>query len=1508
MIQKSVEHRIPSPCEEQARDEQDSPLKPQLNLSECTDEKLLHCEHDIIDLYTVKENEKEHTTKPFTHTVGLRGPERTASVTALFDNGAMVNSICQSVYQQIRDTIGRLEPSSKKLRMANGAVEASVGRWTGEVELGDTIVREAFEVFASGGGWSILIGKPLMERLRAVQDYGEDTLCIPREGEWTVLFNEGGQRLEPRQVLTVDENPTTADAPDDGRSDVTSLGPLQGDLRSPRLIAAGVGLKWRRIRRTAEELGELESKGEQERREAGTQGNPPRRVKSSNPFATLEALQDTVLGDTLERRLQRPRYLPQELCGYKVPRSPRLAEEGRDELEPAKEGEQVPNPPPRASRKGRRGRNKAKRQTEGSPKPAGVDNEEEEEGEWVYLMQEGEQTQPGDMDALQPEIEIGGNTSLYTRDTDAFKPERVAEVLCQIKIGPDLTEEQRGEVTDLLREYADCFALSVREVKVIPGAEHRIKVPPDVTFPKKISHQRPLPPAQKQYLNDAINELLAADIIETIRPEDVKCASPIKLAHKAHDNPGLTLEELRARVDEECVAHGMPAVYNPDHKASTTKPTVVEPLTPQKWRLCQNYAALNKVTEVFPMPQGDLRAKQLRLSGHRWVHGFDFASGFYAVAIPEECRPYLAFYIEGRGYLTPKRMPFGITGAPSTFAYYTAEKLGDQLPKLGIELFVDDGGMAGDEFGDMMRRTRALLERVRCEGLSLSAKKSQFFMTEMTFAGSTVGPDGVQADNAKLTAVVDWQTPKDLLNLSRFLGLTGYYRDLIKGYAKIAQPLTDLIRAVHIPKNAGKSAYRNAMRKFNMEAHWTERHQRAFMDLKIALTSQPVLTAPRFDGTPFIVTSDGCKEGFGAVLAQRVQVTRPGGKITTKLQPIAYASKRTSRTEECYKPFLLEFAALKFALDKFDDIIWGFPVEIETDCQALRDTLVSEDLNATHARWRDGIMAHQIVAVRHIPGKTNLVGDGLSRKDEDMPTRGGDGSGWSVQPDWEAARGLTYDLFAVDEPTEQVPTTIQQRFHNERVFLEVIEAILNGQQGATEADRKRAAYKAEGYMLEGNRLWKLGGVTEIRGTARRECITREEAVVLASAEHERTHMGRDLIKMQLIDRIHSPGLDASILKAIRSCGRCKNFGATHLHALLQPIVRRQPMELLVGDYLSMPTGRGGFTKIGLYADVYSQRLFAFKSKSAAGKNTVDSLQKIYINFTAPRTFMADGGSHFDCKEVRDFCTSIGTKTYVVAAYSPWINGLIEGSNKILLNTVKRLCAPNLGEDDYERMGVEDIPKNWPEHIDAAVKNLNERILPSFKFSPNELFFGRLISEGAPERTVEPNEITVDEATLHIAYVEQQRFDGHAGAVDHAHRRKTAFDKKVLKRAPREVIFIPGQLVQIHCSNIIHTMLSDRKLVPTWSGPRRVTNRHLNSYYLETLEGTPLTGRFSARRLRAFEPREGTELAQGEEARRTGGEELEMGHNDEDEGDEEGDGGERAGRNNQEEGTAGGAID
>ena len=291
------------------------------------------------------------------------------------------------------------------------------------------------------------------------------------------------------------------------------------------------------------------------------------------------------------------------------------------------------------------------------------------------------------------------------------------------------------------------------------------------------------------------------------------------------------------------------------------------------------------------MPQGDIRAKQQRLSSHRWVSSFDFAAGFYAVIVDPESRPYMAFYVEGRGYFWYKRMPFGLTGAPSTFANMTAKHLYDLLAEETMELFVDDGGTAADTFEEMMGKLTRIFTRIRTTNLSLSASKCEFFMSQIVFAGASVGQKGVQPDLKKLTAIVNWKIPENATALAGFLGLTGWFRDLIIGYAKKEQPLRDLLRKVELPEKYTKTIYRRIMSNFKLKDLWTDKLMEAFLDLKAEMTSEPVLQGPKWDGSPFIITTDGCQDAFGAVLTQKFEYTLPSGKVIRRLHPLGFASK-----------------------------------------------------------------------------------------------------------------------------------------------------------------------------------------------------------------------------------------------------------------------------------------------------------------------------------------------------------------------------------------------------------------------------------------------------------------------------------------------------------------------------------------------------------------------------------------------------------------------------------------
>ena len=83
----------------------------------------------------------------------------------------------------------------------------------------------------------------------------------------------------------------------------------------------------------------------------------------------------------------------------------------------------------------------------------------------------------GELPELQPQEQ-----DIHTRHMWPDNSARVAKILLEVKLGDDITEDEKRQLEDFIRRNVDVFALSIKEVKPIPGAYVNLNVPEAATF------------------------------------------------------------------------------------------------------------------------------------------------------------------------------------------------------------------------------------------------------------------------------------------------------------------------------------------------------------------------------------------------------------------------------------------------------------------------------------------------------------------------------------------------------------------------------------------------------------------------------------------------------------------------------------------------------------------------------------------------------------------------------------------------------------------------------------------------------------------------------------------------------------------------------------------------------------------------------------------------------------------------------------------------------------------
>ncbi|KAH9657201.1 Endonuclease [Citrus sinensis] len=203
-------------------------------------------------------------------------------------------------------------------------------------------------------------------------------------------------------------------------------------------------------------------------------------------------------------------------------------------------------------------------------------------------------------------------------------------------------------------------------------------------------------------------------------------------------------------------------------------------------------------------------------------------------------------------------------------------------------------------------------------------------------------------ENAKVKAILEWEPPSKVPELRSFLGLVNYYRRFIKGYSAKAAPLKNML-------------------KKNRTWHWSEECQRAFEELKKAISEEPILALP--DHTkPFKVQTDASDFAIGGVLMQEGH-------------PIAFESRKLNDTERRYTVQEKEMTTIIHCLRVWRHYLLGSHFTIMTDNVATSYFQTQKKLSPKQARWQD-FLAKFDYRLEYKPGKANVVADALSRKAE----------------------------------------------------------------------------------------------------------------------------------------------------------------------------------------------------------------------------------------------------------------------------------------------------------------------------------------------------------------------------------------------------------------------------------------------------------------------------------------------------------------------------------------------
>jgi transposase InsO family protein len=788
---------------------------------------------------------------------------------------------------------------------------------------------------------------------------------------------------------------------------------------------------------------------------------------------------------------------------------------------------------------------------------------------------------------------------------------------------------------------------------------------------------------------------------------DTGTATPI--ASRPYRLSATEREEVNAEV-QKLLSRG---IIRPS-MSSWASPCIIVKRSPQdKPRMCIDYRRLNVSiqADAYPLPRLDDCIE--KLGGAKYISTLDLASAYHQCPIAEEDQHKSAF-VTAEGLWEFLVVPFGIKTAPGYFQR-SIDRTMAGIPHTVV--FLDDICIATPTFEKHLEVLEMVLQRLAQVDLLLSKEKCFLLKDHLSFLGHRVSAAGVEPDPAKLAAIDQVVAPKNVDQVRAFLGLVGFYRRFVPDFARIAEPITKLLRK-------------------ETEFIWDREQELAFQTLKAKLMTAPILRFPDFN-RKFRVQTDASGVGIGAVLAQDDD---DGNE-----HPVAYISRALSPAESRYSVTEQECLAIVWALKKFRPYVYGKNFEIITDHWALKWLRSLKNPVGRLARWMLDIQEYDF-AVVHRPGKLNGAADGLSRllavtrshTREVMAGAEAEEEMAPVAPVDDAPEEPAIEEEVVIHTT--APTDTPASTDNpasDEVILEklTIPSMVEYQQQddwCTAVKTYLTANQEPDYSTMGLNKPSFLATAEqsfvsddgvlccwVPGDAKNPRVLVPKAVqdeVLAAC-HDHAwagHLGFARTLQRAQRYCYWPTMRKDTMAYVSKCVACsRRQGQESERGLpLGHVQAAHPLEVVAMDVLGpLPETDHGNKYLLVISDYFTRFVVACALPNQQAATVVTAFLNQFVNvFGVPKKLLTDNGTNFRSTLMKEVLRLLGVHKLWTTPYHPQCDGMVERWNRTACDMISKY--------------VDVQQRNWDRYVGLVTHAYNSSYHPTVMNLPHFLMFGR----------------------------------------------------------------------------------------------------------------------------------------------------------------------------------------